>query len=97
MLRAQLRYMIRGARAGPHPGHQVVLVDDGGQSLLLSGDAITHLAQLNKPVLAARSGNGHHHQPPGSHQPSPSDGLSPTQSARVRHRPIGEMCQIGCE
>jgi glyoxylase-like metal-dependent hydrolase (beta-lactamase superfamily II) len=38
---------------GHTPGHQVVEVSDGGASLLLSGDAINHPAQLRQPELAA--------------------------------------------
>jgi glyoxylase-like metal-dependent hydrolase (beta-lactamase superfamily II) len=37
---------------GHTPGHQVVQVSDGGASLLLSGDAINHPAQLQQPELA---------------------------------------------
>jgi len=37
---------------GHTPGHQVVHVEDGGASLLLSGDAINHPAQLHEPGLA---------------------------------------------
>jgi glyoxylase-like metal-dependent hydrolase (beta-lactamase superfamily II) len=37
---------------GHTPGHQVVQVSDGGASLLLSGDAISHPAQLQRPELA---------------------------------------------
>ena len=37
---------------GHTPGHQVVHVSDGGASLLLSGDAINHPAQLHQPDLA---------------------------------------------
>jgi glyoxylase-like metal-dependent hydrolase (beta-lactamase superfamily II) len=37
---------------GHTPGHQVVHVSDGGASLLLSGDAINHPAQLHEPELA---------------------------------------------
>jgi glyoxylase-like metal-dependent hydrolase (beta-lactamase superfamily II) len=37
---------------GHTPGHQVVHVGDGGASLLLSGDAINHPAQLQQPELA---------------------------------------------
>jgi glyoxylase-like metal-dependent hydrolase (beta-lactamase superfamily II) len=37
---------------GHTPGHQVVQVSDGGASLLLSGDAINHPAQLQRPELA---------------------------------------------
>jgi glyoxylase-like metal-dependent hydrolase (beta-lactamase superfamily II) len=37
---------------GHTPGHQVVQVSDGGASLLVSGDAITHPAQLQQPELA---------------------------------------------
>ena len=37
---------------GHTPGHQVVQVGDGGASLLLSGDAINHPAQLRQPELA---------------------------------------------
>jgi len=37
---------------GHTPGHQVVQVSDGGSSLLLSGDAINHPAQLQQPELA---------------------------------------------
>jgi glyoxylase-like metal-dependent hydrolase (beta-lactamase superfamily II) len=39
-------------RPGHTPGHQVVEVSDGGASLLLSGDAINHPAQLQRPELA---------------------------------------------
>jgi glyoxylase-like metal-dependent hydrolase (beta-lactamase superfamily II) len=46
----------QGVRArhlpGHTPGHQVVQVSDGGASLLLSGDAINHPAQLRQPELA---------------------------------------------
>ena len=46
----------RGIRTRPFPGHtpghQVVDVGDGGASLLLSGDAINHPAQLLEPELA---------------------------------------------
>jgi glyoxylase-like metal-dependent hydrolase (beta-lactamase superfamily II) len=38
---------------GHTPGHQVVYVEDGGASLLLSGDAINHPAQLQEPELAS--------------------------------------------
>lgn len=37
---------------GHTPGHQAVEVGDGGASLLLSGDAINHPAQLRDPALA---------------------------------------------
>jgi glyoxylase-like metal-dependent hydrolase (beta-lactamase superfamily II) len=37
---------------GHTPGHQVVQLSDGGASLLLSGDAINHPAQLQRPELA---------------------------------------------
>jgi glyoxylase-like metal-dependent hydrolase (beta-lactamase superfamily II) len=37
---------------GHTPGHQVVQVGDGGASLLVSGDAINHPAQLQQPELA---------------------------------------------
>jgi glyoxylase-like metal-dependent hydrolase (beta-lactamase superfamily II) len=37
---------------GHTPGHQVVHVEDGAASLLLSGDAINHPAQLQQPELA---------------------------------------------
>jgi glyoxylase-like metal-dependent hydrolase (beta-lactamase superfamily II) len=37
---------------GHTPGHQVVHVADGAASLLLSGDAINHPAQLQEPELA---------------------------------------------
>jgi glyoxylase-like metal-dependent hydrolase (beta-lactamase superfamily II) len=37
---------------GHTPGHQVVHVEDGEASLLLSGDAINHPAQLQEPGLA---------------------------------------------
>ena len=37
---------------GHTPGHQVVEVGDGGASLLVSGDAINHPAQLHQPELA---------------------------------------------
>jgi glyoxylase-like metal-dependent hydrolase (beta-lactamase superfamily II) len=37
---------------GHTPGHQVVDVSDGGASLLLSGDAFNHPAQLHEPELA---------------------------------------------
>lgn len=40
---------------GHTPGHQVVEVSDGGASLLLSGDAINHPAQLRQPELATGS------------------------------------------
>ena len=39
-------------RPGHTPGHQVVEVRDGGASLLVSGDAINHPAQLRQPELA---------------------------------------------
>jgi glyoxylase-like metal-dependent hydrolase (beta-lactamase superfamily II) len=39
-------------RPGHTPGHQVVEVSDGGGSLLVSGDAINHPAQLQQPELA---------------------------------------------
>ena len=39
-------------RPGHTPGHQVVEVSDGEASLLLSGDAINHPAQLQQPELA---------------------------------------------
>ena len=46
----------QGVRArhlpGHTPGHQVVQVSDGGASLLVSGDAINHPAQLRQPELA---------------------------------------------
>lgn len=38
---------------GHTPGHQVVHVEDGGASLLLSGDGINHPAQLQEPELAS--------------------------------------------
>jgi glyoxylase-like metal-dependent hydrolase (beta-lactamase superfamily II) len=37
---------------GHTPGHQAVHVEDGGASLLLSGDGINHPAQLHEPELA---------------------------------------------
>jgi glyoxylase-like metal-dependent hydrolase (beta-lactamase superfamily II) len=37
---------------GHTPGHQVVHVDGGGDSLVLSGDTINHPAQLHGPSLA---------------------------------------------
>jgi glyoxylase-like metal-dependent hydrolase (beta-lactamase superfamily II) len=51
----------RGVRTrhlpGHTPGHQVVQVGDGGGSLLLSGDAINHPAQLQQPELASGPDN----------------------------------------